>query len=203
LAEKIMKTTLKSALLAVGLAVAATGGAHAASVSGTCNAGNKFVSLFSVEANDSSNVFCQAGNPDYSESAGTPTLTFGTHTFTLAYKSVAGIGSSQEKGDSAYTFSSFLGGTSSGTWSLSAAPSESLKLLVGIKQGTSYAAFLVNAQSGTWFTANGPTSSPGTGVSHYDLWYLDSTTPVPLPAAGWMLIAGIGGIAAMKRRKKT
>ncbi len=26
--------------------------------------------------------------------------------------------------------------------------------------------------------------------------------PVPLPAAGWMLLAGIGGIAAMKRRKK-
>ena len=30
-----------------------------------------------------------------------------------------------------------------------------------------------------------------------------ATTPVPLPAAGWMLIAGIGGIAAMKRRKKS
>lgn len=28
------------------------------------------------------------------------------------------------------------------------------------------------------------------------------TTPVPLPAAGWMLLAGLGGMAAMKRRKK-
>lgn len=26
--------------------------------------------------------------------------------------------------------------------------------------------------------------------------------PIPLPAAGWMLLAGLGGIAAMKRRKK-
>ncbi len=26
--------------------------------------------------------------------------------------------------------------------------------------------------------------------------------PVPLPAAGWMLIAGLGGMAAMRRRKK-
>ena len=26
--------------------------------------------------------------------------------------------------------------------------------------------------------------------------------PVPLPAAGWLLIAGVGGLAAMKRRKK-
>ncbi|MEM8579922.1 MAG: VPLPA-CTERM sorting domain-containing protein, partial [Pseudomonadota bacterium] len=25
---------------------------------------------------------------------------------------------------------------------------------------------------------------------------------VPLPAAGWLLVAGLGGLAAMKRRKK-
>lgn len=29
-----------------------------------------------------------------------------------------------------------------------------------------------------------------------------SVAPVPLPAAGWMLLASVGGIAAMKRRKK-
>lgn len=29
------------------------------------------------------------------------------------------------------------------------------------------------------------------------------TPPVPLPAAGWMLLAGIGGLTAMRRRKKT
>jgi len=26
--------------------------------------------------------------------------------------------------------------------------------------------------------------------------------PIPLPAAGWMLLAGVGGLAAMKRRRK-
>jgi hypothetical protein len=31
---------------------------------------------------------------------------------------------------------------------------------------------------------------------------VDPVTPVPLPAAGWMLIAGVGGLSAMKRRKK-
>ena len=29
-----------------------------------------------------------------------------------------------------------------------------------------------------------------------------SADPVPLPAAGWMLIAGVGGLAAAGRRKK-
>jgi hypothetical protein len=27
-------------------------------------------------------------------------------------------------------------------------------------------------------------------------------SPVPLPAAGWMLLAGIGGIVALRRRAK-
>jgi hypothetical protein len=30
----------------------------------------------------------------------------------------------------------------------------------------------------------------------------DAPSPVPLPAAGWMLIAGLGGLAAMGRRRK-
>ena len=28
-------------------------------------------------------------------------------------------------------------------------------------------------------------------------------TPIPLPAAGWLLMAGVGGLAAMRRRKKS
>ena len=28
----------------------------------------------------------------------------------------------------------------------------------------------------------------------------NTTTPIPLPAAGWMLLAGLGGLAAMRRR---
>ena len=31
---------------------------------------------------------------------------------------------------------------------------------------------------------------------------LDDAAPVPLPAAGWMLIVGLGGLAAMRRRSK-
>ena len=39
------------------------------------------------------------------------------------------------------------------------------------------------------------TNNPG---ATYDI----GITAVPLPAAGWMLIAGLGGLAAMRRRKK-
>ncbi|MEM9798571.1 MAG: VPLPA-CTERM sorting domain-containing protein [Pseudomonadota bacterium] len=43
-------------------------------------------------------------------------------------------------------------------------------------------------------------------VDAYDNWKLASVTvesiaAVPLPAAGWMLLAGLGGLAAMRRRR--
>lgn len=44
----------------------------------------------------------------------------------------------------------------------------------------------------TWFTA-GQATVPGGPTN---------PSPVPLPAAGWMLIAGLGGLAAMGRRRK-
>ena len=51
-------------------------------------------------------------------------------------------------------------------------------------------------------------SSAGTGG--YNLTFLQTpngqdlvtTTPVPLPAAGWMMVARVGGLIAMRRRKK-
>ena len=38
-------------------------------------------------------------------------------------------------------------------------------------------------------------------VSFYDTG--EDVPPVPLPAAGWMLLAGVGGLAAMRRRRKS
>lgn len=38
-------------------------------------------------------------------------------------------------------------------------------------------------------------------ISHVSFYNTGDMTPIPLPAAGWLLLAGIGGLAAMRRRK--
>lgn len=50
--------------------------------------------------------------------------------------------------------------------------------------------------------ANGGTTTIGDPCRLSHVTYTDPS-PVPLPAAGWMLIAGVGGLAAMRRRKKS
>jgi hypothetical protein len=44
--------------------------------------------------------------------------------------------------------------------------------------------------------------APQTVTSNLDLQGAPTISPVPLPAAGWMLLAGLGGIVALRRRAK-
>ncbi|WP_233493392.1 VPLPA-CTERM sorting domain-containing protein [Ruegeria atlantica] len=52
--------------------------------------------------------------------------------------------------------------------------------------------------SGQILTPNGKNTA---GLSNLSV-YVASPSPIPLPAAGWLLIGGIGGLVALGRRKR-
>lgn len=76
------------------------------------------------------------------------------------------------------------------------------KAMLVLKGGNGFAAYNLDLSAGLtggWSTqalvVGNNNNTPA--LSHVSLY----TTPIPLPAAGWLMLAGIGGLAALRRRK--
>lgn len=90
-------------------------------------------------------------------------------------------------------------------------------LLFVLKQSNSFATFVVDMTkplTGTWGTL-GPDNDNGkgeptvNGLSHASVWRTNATLPppppppaIPLPAGGWLMLAGFGALAALRCRRK-
>ena len=84
-------------------------------------------------------------------------------------------------------------GTTSGDWTISSIAGYTVAIT--LKAGNGFGAFLVDMTTGDWMTSK--------DLSHASIYYKEGgdTPPIPLPAAGWMMIAGLGGLVAARRRK--
>lgn len=93
-----------------------------------------------------------------------------------------------------------IGSGQSGTWDTGT----TIVDYITIKAAKNYTVYATGgATSGSWSTmgiTNGGGKRPG--VSHISFWAGPPVASMPVPAAGWMLMAGFGGLWAAKRRKR-
>ncbi len=100
-------------------------------------------------------------------------------------------------------------GNASGTWSLAPgtafAPGGSYALV--LKGATANVAYLLDTAfgSGTWTNADlwTPNGKNNAGLSNMTLFGTATPAPIPLPAAAWLLLGGLGGIGMIARRRRT
>ena len=94
---------------------------------------------------------------------------------------------------------------SAGTWAVNSFAGFENVMFV-LKGGNTFSAFLMNTSilSGNWnnesiFDRNG--NNPG--LSHFTVYASGTPAVIPLPAAGLLLISALGGLAAMRRMRKS
>lgn len=178
---------LAAALLAVGfLASAAQAATQTCTVTGPGKSGASFLLTGATAAS------CFTGNDSNQVDAAFEM--FGKTGWVLADKNDDGSSGTQKV--------SFALGprndTKAGAWMLSDRSSVS-DIVVTLKAGSGFGAFLLDAVStaGLW--------SSSKELSHASVYYTgkpNSPAPVPLPAAAWLLLAGMGGLGAAAHRRK-
>ncbi len=106
--------------------------------------------------------------------------------------------------DAGLSFSLTGAGTGSGTWSVTDWGGLTTVMAV-LKGGPTFAGYLLDLSgtSGTWNTQGLLKGSGGAGpdLSHF-AFYTTGPSQVPLPAAGWMMLAGLGGLGALRRSRR-
>ena len=121
-----------------------------------------------------------------------------------------GIGDSTDpaEGDGAVAFvSAPQVGASSGDWSLQSYNGYS-PLMIVLKAGRGFGAFLltemVSGLSGKWSITK-DNNDDDKELSHASVYYNGEPTPsaVPLPAAGFLMLGGLAGLAALRRTRKS
>lgn len=181
----------KSLCAAAVLAVAG-GAASAATCTGSFGGDQTttFTVNQTVPAGSSVSAVCVDESND---SEGAVSGLFGIDAWTLGDKS-----GDEDDGDGAVFFTTeFSEGTTSGLWEI-ANPEGYSSIMFVLKAGNTFGAFLLDSaalMAGDWLIDR--------DLSHASVYYGGEPTPapIPLPASAVLLLASLGGFAALRRRK--
>jgi hypothetical protein len=206
-----MKISLRQhAATALIAGVVLLGGGHkvdAATVALTsdfqCSAGTAIngIAVGDVTGNSGGSDDCW-GTYDGNDPGPGNSFTIGTTEYSFLSKSDNGTTTSDGV-DIGLTWS----GGSSGTWSIASVLNMDFLLVLKAANSPGYAVWSFfgtsnDSTSGTWDIA----WTTGQGGANPDLSHMSiyaAATPIPLPAGVWFLLAGLGGLVAMGRRRKT
>ena len=169
----------KTLLLAGALALSA-GTASAA----TCDAGTVFYEL-TQDGGTPTTASCGSGNDEGANGFGT-----------LNGWDLADTSDADDPGDG---FDLIISGN---MWSITGGDGYDA-IAVAFKQATTYAFFLLDLSApltGMW-SISGPSDSVQV-YSHANGWTKGEPSEVPIPASAFLLIGGLGGLAAVRRLKK-
>lgn len=122
---------------------------------------------------------------------------------------IVGVSTDPTAGDGSIEAEATGQNSASGTWAITSYSGMG-PLMIVLKSGHQFGAFLLgdlaSALSGTWniqrerCNVNGCTTL-GKNLSHGSVYYSPVPSAVPVPAAGLMLLAGLAGLAALRRKR--
>ncbi|PQA89116.1 VPLPA-CTERM sorting domain-containing protein [Hyphococcus luteus] len=192
-------------LVSIAAATAALGYGAANAAAVNCSDGTPDVS-----GNVTPTSACQYSNSatNDSEAVVNSEMFFGYDDWTFDAKDEAdnGFGAVDEGPD---TVGLIIEGDSEfGSWELTGLSSlDGLDVMLVFKDGQTalpgvVVAYLVSSLSGEYTSPFYKATGALKDISHISVYLRDSVSEVPLPAAAWLMIAGLGGLGFAGRRKK-